>query len=103
MPEAVECFGGRREKLRFEMTDIVAPRVMEWRIVRLHGTETSSRLVDSVAALRSTSFHYRSSSPLRRGPRGRDEPQRREQPVARCFTLERLKLLGCPALLLDFA
>jgi hypothetical protein len=35
--EAVEHVGGRREKLRFEMTDIVAPNLMEYRVVGLHG------------------------------------------------------------------
>jgi hypothetical protein len=34
--EAVECVGGRREKLRFEMTDIDVPHVMRYRILGPH-------------------------------------------------------------------
>lgn len=34
--EVVERIGGRREKLRFEMTHVVAPRLMEYRIVGPH-------------------------------------------------------------------
>ncbi len=35
--KVVESLGGHREELRFEMTDMVAPNLMEYRVVGLHG------------------------------------------------------------------